>query len=74
MTKRRELPEEAYEYRPYNNRPDSIPEDSPFAKYYHNGEITRFSKCGTNEHWVKTHTTKDGIVISGHCAKDPRRR
>jgi lactate dehydrogenase-like 2-hydroxyacid dehydrogenase len=37
-------------------------------------ESTRFSKCGTNEHWVKTHTTKDGIVISGHCAKDPRRR
>jgi hypothetical protein len=47
MSKRKEFPEEAYEYKPYNNR------------------------CGTNEHWVKTYTTKNGVVIHGHCAKDP---
>ena len=28
-------------------------------------------RCFEGYHWVKTHYTKDGTKVSGHCAKNP---
>jgi hypothetical protein len=56
-------------------RPSSIPEDSPFAKYYEGGWIPIPSRkkhhCSEGYHWVKRYKTKNGFIIKGHCAKDP---
>ncbi len=43
-------------------RPSSIPEDSPFAKYYEGGWIPIPSRkkhhCSEGYHWVKRYKTK----------------
>lgn len=34
----------------------------------------KLNPCGIGEHWVASHRRRDGVVVRGHCAKDPRRR
>ena len=56
-----------------STRPDNIPADSPFAKYYEGEWVHKHHepRCSEGYHWVKRHTTKNGTVVEGHCAKNP---
>ncbi len=56
-----------------STRPDNIPADSPFAKYYEGEWVPEHHepRCSEGYHWVKKHTNKNGVTIEGHCAKNP---
>lgn len=34
-------------------------------------EYRKGNRCSVGYHWVKGHTTKDGVHVEGHCAKNP---
>ena len=57
-------------YRKNQERLDSMPNDS-FAEQY----ATTYGECiESGGHWVVSHRRKGGIIVNGHCAKNPGRR
>ena len=39
-----------------------------------NGDVERIegANCGDGMHYVRPYTKKDGTIVEGHCAKNPK--